>query len=137
MENIFIPAYAATMNENEGANENIDPPVIPADWEDKPVAVYAKPDADGNIIAINSGVFLGGDPDGWVKIDEGSGDRYVHAQGNYFPDGILDPRGVYLYKCVDDAVYTKTPEEIDAEIAALPAQDSTSLLAGILEGYNE
>jgi len=57
--------------------------------------VYVKTDANGNIIAINSDDFLA-DLTGWTQIAEGDGDKFMHAQGNYFP-ALLDT-GVPLYK---------------------------------------
>lgn len=44
--------------------------------------VYARADAAGYVTDIDSSVFLH-DTVGWVQIDEGNGDRYMHAQGNY------------------------------------------------------
>lgn len=49
----------------------------------KPIGVYAKYDENGNIIEVNSDIFIK-NFDGWTKIDEGYGDRYAHAQSQYF-----------------------------------------------------
>ena len=45
--------------------------------------VYVKKDAEGNIIDVNSSAFLT-DLTGWELIDEGAGDKFLHAQHNYF-----------------------------------------------------
>jgi len=73
---------------------------------------------NGLVVAINSDVFLT-DTNGWVQIDEGDGDRYMHAQGNYLPKPLMDEQGRYRYKLVDGAVVERTPEELAAD--AMPA----------------
>ena len=64
--------------------------------EMKPYIVYVKLNEDGEIIAVNSSAFLK-DIKGWHKIDSGYGDRFHHAQGNYFNKPIMDKNGVYRY----------------------------------------
>ena len=71
---------------------------------------------------INSNAFLT-DTTGWVQIDEGDGDRYMHAQGNYLPKPLTDEQGRYRYKLVDGAVVERTPEELAAD--ELPAPQPT------------
>ena len=78
--------------------------------------VYVKIDAACRIIAVNSSAFLY-DVEGWRKIDEGYGDRYHHAQGNYFDKPIMDDRGIYRYKLVDGKPVERTQEEMDADYA--------------------
>lgn len=76
--------------------------------------VYALVDETGRVQAINSSAFLR-DTEGWTQIDEGEGDRYRHAQGNYAPKPIRDSWGVCRYKLVDGALVERTQEEMDAE----------------------
>lgn len=81
-------------------------------------------DKESRITAINSSAFL---PDitGWTEIDNGYGDKYHHAQGNYFPKSIMDRRGIYRYKLVDGKPIERTQEEIDAdyvETESIPTQ---------------
>lgn len=76
--------------------------------------VYIRVDDAGRVVGINSSAFLT-DTDGWVQIDQGHGDRYHHAQGNYLPGPLMDERGVYRYKLADGAVVERTPEEMDAD----------------------
>lgn len=92
---------------------------------DNTYSVYVKTDPEDNIIAINSSAFLE-DLTGWVKIDEGEGDKYHHAQGNYLEKSCIT-KGVYRYKLVDGAAVEKTEEELAAEEAALPVPAPTSL----------
>lgn len=65
--------------------------------------VYIKTDIENRIIAINSSAFLF-DTTGWIQIDEGIGDRYHHAQGNYLEKGLVDEYGRYNYRYVDGQV---------------------------------
>lgn len=81
--------------------------------------VYAKTDGTGRIVSVNSDAFLP-DTTGWEQIDEGEGDRYHHAQGNYFPQPIMTDDGVYRYKLVDGKVQERSAEDIAADIAAIP-----------------
>ena len=76
--------------------------------------VYIKIDDASRIIAINSSAFLPS-TEGWIEIDRGLGDRYHHAQGNYFSKPIYEERGIPIYKYVDGKVLERTQEEIDAD----------------------
>ena len=79
--------------------------------------VYAKVDDMHRIIDINSDAFLT-EYNGWVKIDEGTGDRYHHAQGNYFPGPLYDERGIPRYAYVQDGSpkwRERTKEEMEAD----------------------
>jgi hypothetical protein len=79
--------------------------------EMKPYIVYVKTNSDGYITAVNSSAFLE-DVTGWTEIDGGYGDKYHHAQGNYFPKPIKAISGAYCYKLVDGKVEECTAEEI-------------------------
>ena len=93
--------------------------------EMKPYIVYVKMDDANCITAVNSSAFLP-DTDGWIEIDSGYGDRYHHAQGNYFPKPIMDERGIYRYKLEDGKPVERTQEEMDADYAALPEPEPTT-----------
>lgn len=82
-------------------------------------SVYVTVRDDGAIIAINSSGFIA-DVTGWTKIDEGSGDRCYHAQGNYLRGPVFDERGIPRYKLVGGEVVERTQEEMDGEVAVLP-----------------
>lgn len=86
------------------------------EFEMQPYGVYIKTDEADRIIAINSDAFLP-DADGWVRIDEGYGDRYHHAQSNYFDKPTIDERGIYRYKLVDGKPVERSQEEMDADYA--------------------
>ena len=87
--------------------------------EKSKIKVYIKIDSAGNITDVNSSIFLS-DVTDWTEIDEGAGDKYAHAQGNYFEKPLTDDNGIYRYKYSNGAVYEKTEEEIEAEILKLP-----------------
>ena len=76
--------------------------------------VYVKADEDSRVIAINSSAFLP-DTTGWTEIDSGYGDKYHHAQGNYFDKPLCDERGICHYKLVDGKPVERTQEEMDAD----------------------
>ncbi len=81
--------------------------------------VYVKTGNDGYIISVNSEAFLPDPvPAGWTQIDEGEGDKYHHAQSNYFDKPLMTDDGKYQYRIVDGAVVendlTPTLDELKA-----------------------
>ena len=92
----------------------------------KPYIVYVKTDSGGYITAVNSSTFLT-DTTGWTEIDSGYGDKYHHAQGNYFPQPIITDGGAYRYKLVDVKPVECTAEEIEAQEEALKPVPTPSL----------
>jgi len=80
----------------------------------QPYGVYVQVDDQSRIIAVNSDAFLYS-LDGWVKIDEGYGDKYHHAQGNFFDHPIRDERGICRYKLVDGVPEERTQTEMDGD----------------------
>ncbi len=80
--------------------------------------VYAQYDKRGRITAVNSSAFVGAD---WgMEIDRGYGDKYHHAQGNYFSRPIYTEGGIPRYKLEDGKAVERTKEEIEADRAAIP-----------------
>jgi hypothetical protein len=73
--------------------------------------VYVQVDSNNVITKIESDLTLIEFTD-WIKIDEGQGDKYSHAQGNYFkPNSLRDIKGKYNYKLVNDKPVELTEEE--------------------------
>lgn len=99
-----------TVEENSPVEPVVDPEPIPPEL----YTVYVQIDDASRIIAINSSAFLSS-TEGWIEIDHGAGDRYHHAQGNYFPKPIYEERGIPIYKYVDGEALERTQEEIDAD----------------------
>ena len=79
--------------------------------------VYVKIDESNRILDVSSDGFLE-NFDGWTYIDSGIGDRYHHAQGNYFPGPKYDERGIPRYAYMPDGDpkwRERTQEEMDAD----------------------
>ena len=98
----------------------------------QPYIVYVKPDEQNRVIAVNSSAFLT-DMTGWVESDSGYGDKYHHAQGNYFEKPIYDVRGIRQYKLVDGKPVERTQEDMDADWAGYAPQASLTERVEVLE----
>ena len=95
---------------------------------ENPYIVYVKTNNSSYITAVNSSAFLT-DTSGWVEIDRGNGDKYHHAQGNYFTESIYTDGGAYRYKMVDGVPVECTSEEIKEQEEALkpvPSDEPTA-----------
>lgn len=68
----------------------------------QPYRVLVRVDDAGRVFDINSSAFVR-DTDRWVEIDSGWGDRYHHAQGNYFKKPLMDKRGILRYRSYPSA----------------------------------
>lgn len=90
-------------------------------FEAQPYRVYVKTDPQGYITEVSSSAFLA-DGAPWTQIDSGFGDRYQHAQKNYFPEALVTDRAAYRYRLVDGAVVPCTEEEMAAQ--AMPPEPS-------------
>ena len=94
--------------------------------------VYIKTDDKNRVTAVNSEIFIS-DTTGWTEIDRGDGDRFHHAQGNYFPKPLTDENGVYRYKYADGIVSERTAEEMAGDIPApVPAPPTNAELAAAI-----
>ena len=78
--------------------------------ENMKIKVYAKINEQNIITDINSSIFLNNIED-YIKIDEGSGDKYAHAQGNYLKKSLVDEYGRFNYKFEDGKILELTDEE--------------------------
>ena len=88
--------------------------------------VYIRIDERNRIIEVNSSAFLS-DITGWIEIDRGNGDKYHHAQGNYFEKPIYEEHGIPIYKYEDGEAVERTQAEIDADISAIPEPEPSQL----------
>ena len=97
--------------------------------EMKKSKVYVLLNSEGYITRIDGGYTIGNitDPENWVLIDEGNGDKYNLCQGNYFPQPIRTMGGAYRYKLVDGKPVECTAEEIEAQEEALKPVPTPSL----------
>ena len=110
-----------------------------------PYIVYIKVNESNYITSINSSAFIT-DTDGWIEIDSGFGDKYHHAQGNYFSKSIITIGGAYRYKLVDGIPVECTEEEIKQQeelLKTIPSVNMDSRVSdiedqlAILLGVNE
>ena len=93
------------------------------EFEINPYIVYVKINDNNYIIDINSSTFLNDNME-WIEIDRGYGDKYHHAQGNYFEKPIWTMDGAYRYKMVDGMPVECTTEEIIQQEEAILASST-------------
>ena len=84
-------------------------------------SVFVKLGDNNEIVAINSSAFLS-DTKGWIEIDSGTGDKYHHAQGNYFDKPLTDENGLYNYKLVDGNIAERTEADKAPELSRIDSQ---------------
>ena len=77
---------------------------------DNKIKVYIKIDENNCITDIDSSIFLNSTQN-YICIDEGNGDEYSHAQGNYLSKPLTDSKGRYNYKYLDNKVVELAEEE--------------------------
>ena len=87
--------------------------------EDEKIKVYVKTDELNIITDINSSIFLD-NTENWILIDEGFGDKYAHAQGNYFDKPLTNENGIYQFKLLDGQAIERTAEEIAEDFEKIP-----------------
>ena len=104
--------------------------------EMRPYIVYVKVDESNRVTSINSSAFLA-DVTGWTEIDSGYGDKYHHAQGNYFDKSLCDERGIYRYKLVDGKPVERTQEEMDADYVPPEVKPTTEQRVDTLEATTD
>lgn len=75
--------------------------------------VYIRTDEQGRVEDVNSSAFLV-DPAGWTAVCSGDGDRFVHAQGNFFAKPVRDERGICQYRMVKTDAYTAGEDRVVA-----------------------
>lgn len=88
--------------------------------------VYIQTDAEGRILRCEGGYTTPADLTGWIKIDEGAGDRYNLCQSHYFDGGLYTRDGIPRYKWDGTQAVERTEEEMEADRAALPTPPPTT-----------
>jgi hypothetical protein len=81
--------------------------------------VYVLCDSESRVLRLEGEYSLPADLTGWMKIDEGFGDKYALAQSHYLDKPLYDG-AVLRYKLVDGKIVERTAEEIEADKAKLP-----------------
>lgn len=74
------------------------------------IKVYIKTNENNIITAINSSIFLN-NIEGYIQVDEGIGDKYAHAQGNYLDKSLVDESGRFNYKFENGQILELTEED--------------------------
>lgn len=78
---------------------------------EEPIKVYVKLNSNNEIIDVASSIFLK-DTTGWVEIDEGFGDKFAHAQSQYFDKPLINEDGGYNYQLISDRIIDKQDNNI-------------------------
>ena len=77
------------------------------EYIEQPALVYVETDSQGNIVKIFSSIFEAPTKKS-IKIDEGYGDKYAHAQNLYLEKPLLNENGDYNYKYGEGRVYEQS-----------------------------
>ena len=70
---------------------------------EQPIKVYVKVNDKNEITEVASSIFIK-DLTGWIEIDSGFGDKYAHAQSQYFEKPLINDNGKYNYKYQNEKV---------------------------------
>lgn len=74
---------------------------------EEPIKVYIKINSNNEIVDIGSSIFIS-NTDGWIKVDEGYGDKFAHAQSQYLSNSLVDEiSGEYNYLYTDNELKQK------------------------------
>lgn len=97
--------------------------------------VFVKVDTNDCVVAINSNAFIYDFTD-WIEIDSGMGDKYHHAQNHYLNNPIVDNRGIYRYKLVNNELVERSVAEMDADYVEPVIKQSNEERITELEAQN-
>lgn len=102
--------------------------------EDMKIKVYVEVNENNEITQVASSAFLTDTTD-WILVDEGTGDKYAHAQGNYLDKRLHDEKGRYNYRLIDGAV-VEIPEDEKPVIETVEQTSTEARLRTIEETVN-
>lgn len=71
--------------------------------EEEPIRVYVKVNTNDEIVEIGSSIFID-DLTGWTYLDEGFGDKFAHAQSQYFEKPLMNDDVSYNYSYIGGRV---------------------------------
>lgn len=97
------------------------------DFERSKSRVYVQTDTDGRILRCEGGYTTPQDLTGWVKIDDGYGDRYNLCQSHYFDGGLYTQDGLSRYKYENNTVTLRIEAELSTDRANIPEPAPTQL----------
>ena len=102
------------------------------DFEMPKSHVYIKTDDQNMVVRCEGEYTLPHDLSGWILIDEGEPcDKRNLAQSNYFPGGLYTMDGIPRYKWDCSKAILRTDEELEADRAALPNPEPTTIEARV------
>ena len=70
---------------------------------EQPIKVYIRVNSNNEIIDINSEIFIT-DLTNWIEIDSGYGDKYAHAQSQYFDKSLVNEDGQFTFKYINNKI---------------------------------
>ncbi len=70
------------------------------EFNQEPIKVYIKVNENNEIVEVKSSIFLE-DAANWIEIDEGYGDKFAHAQSQYFEHPLKNENSEFAYKYED------------------------------------
>lgn len=70
---------------------------------EQPIKVYVKINENKEITEVGSSIFIE-DITGWIEIDSGFGDKYAHAQTQYFEKPLINDDGSYNYRYINGEI---------------------------------
>lgn len=105
-------------------------------FEEPKYEVYIKVDSNNTVVRVDSGWNIA-DLTDWIKIDEGVGDKYHHAQSGYLDKGLFDEQGRFNYKYVDNVLTELTEEEKETLFPASEPAPTTEEQIAALKAENE
>lgn len=74
------------------------------EYIEQPILVYIETDMQNNVTKIFSSIFEQ-PTEKSIKIDDGYGDKYAHAQNLYLPKPLYNERGEFNYKYEGGRIY--------------------------------
>ena len=90
-------------------------------------AVYVQTDTANRILRCEGGYTTPQELTGWIKIDEGYGDKYNLAQTHYLEGGLYTQDGLPRYKYENNTVILRTEAELSTDRANIPEPAPTQL----------
>ena len=86
---------------NEIFDEVIEEPLD--NFIEEPIKVFFKLNDNNEIIEVGSSIFIR-DTNNWIVIDQGFGDKYAHAQSQYFDKSLINDDGKYNYSFINGEI---------------------------------
>lgn len=90
------------------------------DFELPKSRVYILTDEENKVVRIEGEYSLPSDLEGWIKVDEGYGDKYNLAQSHYLEKPLVADDGAHNYYYEDGVIREATEEERETELASFP-----------------